>query len=152
MNDDRLCSQSRETAVETGLNGLPEELRRHVDSCGPCRRYLRSVETLKRTLEDGALYTPSLRMATLRAVDARAFHAPDTRWPFLLVPVGLILNMFLSVVLPAGLFHEILPSALGRTAVGAALSLLAAVSVGTATALICFFSMKTDAFKEVRHV
>ena len=152
MRDDRLCLQARGRAVETGRNGLPEDLRKHVDSCEPCRRYVRSLETLKHSLADGPLYTPSLRMATLRALDARAFRAPDARWPFLLVPVGLILNMLLSVVLPAGLFHEILPSALGRTILGAALSLLAAFSVGTATVLLCFLSMKTNALKEVHHV
>jgi hypothetical protein len=63
----------------------------------------------------------------------------------------LILNLFLSVVLPAGIFHQVLPAALGRTLLGTALSVLAAAGIGTATALVCFISMKANALKEVYH-
>ena len=151
MNDHRLCPRVREKAVETGLIGLPEDLRRHAESCAPCRRYIRSVEALRHALADEPIYTPSLRRAALMAVESRASVPSVPRWSFFLIPAALVLNLFLSIVLPAGLFHEFLPAGLGRTPIGAALSVLAAACLGTASVLICVFSMKMNAPKEEHH-
>jgi predicted anti-sigma-YlaC factor YlaD len=152
MNDENFCRRLKDRIIETGRSGLPEDLGEHLVSCASCRHYVRSLDALMRLLPEGPLYTPSLRAASLRAAEASAPVPKTSRWAFVLVPAGLVFNLVLSVILPAGLFQQILPAALRATPAGAALSFAAAAALGIFSVLVCALSMQTSALKEVNHV
>jgi hypothetical protein len=146
------CARIRARLTEETLEGRPrtddpDALRAHLDTCPACARFAEGLAALPVPPVEGRLYTPALRARTL----ARLADRPQYRQVLWLVPAALVLNLFLCVALPAGLFHRVLPATLGPTVPGVVLSVLAAFGLGTATALVCAIAMKSNALKEVRH-
>lgn len=100
MFHETACRKERELLLETFLSGqeLPAGLRRHLEQCASCRRYLHALGAVREGLAQPPLYSSALRERTLRRL---AVPKPDTglKWLPLVVPAALT-SLALSLLVP----------------------------------------------------
>ena len=123
------CSKQREILLDVFLSegekaNLPNDLRRHLQSCDACTRYFGSLGSVRSAYPRNPLYSPFLRAKTLRRLADRG-QAFKARWiPFIVLAA--LLSLSLSLVIPVWLLAKLFMYWTPSTAVagGAALAIL----------------------------
>jgi len=148
MTDDRLCSRAREAVTETGRNGLPGDLRRHMESCDACRKYAWSVEALRDSRPEEPLYTPALRV---RALNGLPPVSTCRNFPWWILPAGLALQIGISVVVPGVVLVRTLGLIVHDSRTLTALTITGLIGLGGLTALAGVVPVGLKLLKEKNH-
>lgn len=152
-NSSTECARLRGRMVEWTVEGStpgdgPEAWKAHLEACPACARFAEGLEALPGTGAVEALYTPALRARTLAALPP-----PGRRgMPWWIVPIGVAVQVSVSVVLPGWMFDRAFGSLVHSPVVLTALTVAGLIGLGAMTALAGVVPAGVKLLKEEHHV